>query len=163
MIKQFTFLICAVNAFNFILLFYILLSNTDRESTVYEIQYASQLSRTVKLRKNGNNSQINLSLSSSNSWQSCYMHNETCFNYNKCFKSDINERLKRLKVFVYEPDMTDLPSSEFKELIEALIDSDYYEPDARKACLFVPAIDLLNERRVSNQSDVEYRLKHLKQ
>lgn len=53
------------------------------------------------------------------------------------------------------------PSREFVELLDAVRRSPYYEPDPKKACLFLPSIDTLNEERL-NAADVSAVLASLK-
>ncbi len=40
-------------------------------------------------------------------------------------------------------------SREFTEVLEAVIDSDYYTEDPELACLFIPPVDLLDDRKVA--------------
>ena len=37
---------------------------------------------------------------------------------------------------------------EFQEIVETVIDSEYYTNDPDKACLFLPNVDLLNQNNI---------------
>ncbi|CAM1331169.1 EXT2 (predicted) [Pycnogonum litorale] len=77
----------------------------------------------------------------------------TCFNVNLCGKG-IGEKIL---VYVYphrrivdtdRVSVTYPASKEFYEIIRTIINSDYHTDDPVKACLFVPAIDTLNQNRL---------------
>ena len=82
----------------------------------------------------------------------CYFESDQCFDFMRCvYYTKRSTSLNRIKVYVY----SQLPkgdkeddrhfSKEFAEFIQTILDSDYYEHDPSKACLFVPLIDLTNE------------------
>ena len=104
--------------------------------------------------------------------QECYFENDACFNLRRClnFKrydsaetnNGEDSLLIKLKVFVYhnpmrindtEPAKT---SKEFKEFIETILDSEFYEPNPDRACIFVPFVDLLNEKQFNFKEVEEY-------
>lgn len=84
---------------------------------------------------------------------------DTCFNINRCI---LNQQ-ERVSVYVYpqlhyqftespgtEPVLYDPPVSwEYEELLKAVTESPYYEPNGTKACVLLPSLDLLNERMVN--------------
>lgn len=39
-------------------------------------------------------------------------------------------------------------TKEFYQILKTLVDSPYYTPDPKKACLFVPSIDMLNQNLI---------------
>lgn len=86
--------------------------------------------------------------------EKCRMHTNECFNVYRC---SYNERGK-IDVYVYpftnyfdETGQQISPSfsKEFHELIMAIKESDYYTNDMNKACVIIPPIDLLNQRRIN--------------
>lgn len=85
--------------------------------------------------------------------QNCRMPFNECFNIYRCAYN----RENRINVYVYpftkyldaygvqiSPDI----SREFYDLVKALKESVYYTSNAEKACLIVPPIDMLNQRRL---------------
>ena len=88
--------------------------------------------------------------------KSCLFH--TCFNISCCTLNAYD----RVTVYVY-PKMQykftfssnntlayDPPLSwEYEEVVNTIINSEYYEPNASRACLFVPYLDLLNQRTIN--------------
>ena len=92
--------------------------------------------------------------SSSPSFGQCRMHTNNCFNVYRC---GYNEESK-ISVYVYpltnylDEDGNQLSPSnsrEFYELMTALKGSSYYTDDMDKACIIVPALDFLNQRRIN--------------
>ena len=86
--------------------------------------------------------------------EKCRMHTNECFNVYRC---SYNERNK-IDVYVYpftnyfdEKGQQISPSfsKEFYELVMAIKESDYYTNDMNKACVIIPPIDLLNQRRIN--------------
>lgn len=86
--------------------------------------------------------------------KSCRMHTNECFNIYRC---GYNERGK-IDVYVYPftnyfdengRQISPSFSKEFYELIMAIKSSDYYTNDMEKACVIIPPIDLLNQRRIN--------------
>ena len=86
--------------------------------------------------------------------KSCRMHTNECFNIYRC---SYNERGK-IDVYVYPftnyfdengRQISPSFSKEFYELIMAIKSSDYYTNDMEKACVIIPPIDLLNQRRIN--------------
>lgn len=91
--------------------------------------------------------------SSSPSFGQCRMHTNNCFNIYRCGYNEEN----KISVYVYpltkylDEDGNQLSPSfsrEFYELMTALTESSYYTDDVDKACIIVPALDLLNQRRI---------------
>lgn len=83
---------------------------------------------------------------SQNRWKhDCFFYN--CFEINTC-----QYRIKdMIKVHTYHSDslQIDLPlSEEYRELIDTIKGSRYYEPHPQEACLFVPYFDTLNQRLI---------------
>lgn len=84
--------------------------------------------------------------------QQCRMH--TCFNIHRC---GLNGRQK-LSVYIYP--LYHLPiiagsefnsqtkniSTQYRRLLQAIFDSPYYVSNPQQACLFIPALDVLNQR-----------------
>ena len=86
--------------------------------------------------------------------QSCRMHTNDCFNIYRC---GYNEGDK-ISVYVYPftnyfgdegQQISPSFSREFYDLIMAIKESNYYTSDIDKACIIVPPLDLLNQRRVN--------------
>lgn len=78
-----------------------------------------------------------------------------CFNVYRC-----GSRGNRLLVYVYPPevyvDATNKPitgpvSREFYRIVEAITSSQFYTPNPREACIFVPSIDTLNQNKIKVQ------------
>lgn len=83
---------------------------------------------------------------------SCLFH--TCFNVYNCGNNDVN----KISVYVYpyiefvhsngSPIL--LPrSKEFMQIIDAILESQFATSDPKKACIFVPQIDLLNQNNLN--------------
>ncbi|XP_071791199.1 exostosin-2-like [Asterias amurensis] len=80
----------------------------------------------------------------------CHYYN--CFDVYRC-----GYNLNRISVYIYplkkyvdehgEP-ITEPISKEFYEMLRTIAESSYYTSDPEKACLFVPAIDLLDQSRI---------------
>lgn len=94
-------------------------------------------------------------------WKSsCRFH--SCFNISRCtlntedkilvyvypqmhykFTVSLNQSAKQ--TIIYEPYM----SREYEEAINTVINSPYYVPAASEACVFLPSLDILNQRTVN--------------
>lgn len=83
----------------------------------------------------------------------CHFH--SCFNVYKCGKDDHH----KIKVYIYPVydyvtaadhlPITPSPiTKEYSEILSAIYFSEYYTNDPEEACIFVPSIDLLNQKRV---------------
>ena len=80
----------------------------------------------------------------------CHYYN--CFDVYRC-----GYNLNRISVYIYplkkyvneqgEP-ITEPISKEFHDILTTIAESSYYTSDPEKACLFIPAIDLLNQNPV---------------
>ena len=68
---------------------------------------------------------------------SVYVYPKMHYNYKFTFSSN--------QTLVYDPPM----SWEYEEIINTVINSEYYEPNASQACMFIPYLDLLNQRTVN--------------
>ncbi|KAK0166479.1 hypothetical protein PV328_004899 [Microctonus aethiopoides] len=75
-----------------------------------------------------------------------------CFNIYRC-----GMKGNRLLVYVYPPNefldsskksITSGMSREFLQILQAIITSKFYTADPREACIFIPAIDTLNQNRI---------------
>ena len=86
--------------------------------------------------------------------EACLFHN--CFDIYRCGYSDND----KIKVYIYPPtnyvDENGVPikepfSKEFKELVQAIADSEYHTYDPDKACLFIPSIDMLNQNSIRTE------------
>lgn len=84
--------------------------------------------------------------------QSCLYH--TCFDVYHCGGA-VDET--HIKVYIYPVTRyvdengvgITLPlSREFWEILEAILNSDYYTNDPNEACLYIPSIDLLNQNNI---------------
>ncbi len=82
----------------------------------------------------------------------CRFH--SCFEINDC-SITIHDRIG---VYVYpefeyvdnglQQSYTSVLSTEYAEILEAIRNSPYYQSNASRACVFVPAVDTLNENRM---------------
>ena len=88
------------------------------------------------------------------SFQSCRMHTNDCFNIYRC---GYNEGDK-ISVYVHPftnyfdeqgKQVSPAFSREFYDMIMAIKESGYYTSDMDEACIIVPPIDLLNQRRIN--------------
>ncbi|CAB4015514.1 Exostosin-2 [Paramuricea clavata] len=86
--------------------------------------------------------------------QNCRMHTNDCFNIYRC---GYNEGDK-ISVYVYpftnyfdeQGHQVSPPfSREFYDLVMAIKESNYYTSDMDKACIIVPPLDMLNQRRIN--------------
>lgn len=75
-----------------------------------------------------------------------------CFNVYRCGHG---HHLKRAMIYVYplteysdEKKSTTFITKEFYRILKTIINSPYYTPIAKEACLFVPSIDLLNQNLI---------------
>lgn len=87
------------------------------------------------------------------SFGQCRMHTNECFNIYRCGYNEKN----KISVYVYpftnyfDEDGNQLSPSfsrEFYELLVALRGSSYYTHEMDNACIIVPALDTLNQRRI---------------
>lgn len=78
-----------------------------------------------------------------------------CFNTYRCGSLG-----NKLLVYVYPPktfvdgqdqSVSGQMTSEFYQILEAIVDSKFYTPNPRLACIFVPSIDTLNQNRLKLQ------------
>lgn len=114
-------------------------------------------------RFNDRNRRISLDLSSvdkiilENDGEESKLHNENC-SYWDCF--NVYRCGERLSIYVYplqdfiDDKSTSAESSssvlsrEFFEILKIIIESPYYTPDPKEACILVPSIDTLNLNRI---------------
>ena len=102
----------------------------------------------------------------------CFFDSVSCFNLFRCLNAkdqdtslETNARNK-LRVYIYDKPFRKNTlekyniSKEFKEFIEAILESDFYESNPSRACLFVPFVDLINEIEF-NATEVENYLHNL--
>ena len=99
------------------------------------------LNKSIHLKKKLSNSRKYYSPPSIHYEQDCHLQSEDCFDFYQC-----QHNSSHLKVFIY-PQFTanGKYSKQFQEYIHTIYESEYYEPDPTKACLFIPPVDLLNE------------------
>ena len=88
------------------------------------------------------------------SQHNCTYH--SCFDVYRCGYTSVDGP-PQISVYVYPPTRYvdeagaahELPiSHEFADMLQAIVDSGFYTPDASAACLLVPSIDLLNQNTV---------------
>lgn len=79
-----------------------------------------------------------------------------CFNVFRCGRTGHD----RITVYVYPlekyVDENDIPvtetiSKEYYEILDTIINSNYYTANPNEACLFIPSIDTLNQDRIRSQ------------
>lgn len=84
----------------------------------------------------------------------CLFH--TCLSVYDC---GYNDRSK-ISVYIYPVrrwvDSKQVPitlphSKEFRQVIEAIVDSEYYTSSPERACLFIPSVDMLNQNNIRLQ------------
>ena len=92
--------------------------------------------------------------------ETCHFFN--CFNIYRCV--DHSGKQKRFRVHIPAPKRFLTKSDkniyeevspftlEFVEILEAISESEYYTDDPDQACIFVPALDLLNEFQLKDSS-----------
>ncbi|XP_050314376.1 exostosin-1 [Anthonomus grandis grandis] len=71
-----------------------------------------------------------------------YCRMETCFDFSRC--------QHKFKVYVYPQEENNTPSPSYLKLLNILLESRYYTPDPKEACLFVLSIDTLDRDRLSS-------------
>jgi hypothetical protein len=89
----------------------------------------------------------------------CHFHFDQCFNIYNCPNFDNNYKLKVYVYLTHYEESIRHFSEEFMQYVNAIVESDYYESDPTKACLFVPMIDLLNGNLI-NRKLVEKQLRN---
>lgn len=118
-------------------------------------------------RSNDRNRRISLDLSSvdklilDNDGEETKLRNENC-SYWDCF--NVYRCGERLSIYVYPlQDFIDDNSSsaksslsilsrEFFEILKIIIESPYYTPDPKEACILIPSIDTLNLNRIEQKT-----------
>ena len=79
-----------------------------------------------------------------------------CFDVYRC-----GTQGNKLLVYVYPPKtyvdsygkpITEQMSREFYAILKAIVDSRFYTPNPREACIFIPSIDTLNQNRLKIRS-----------
>ncbi len=104
----------------------------------------------------------------SNSDAECYLESDYCFNFYRCinFMNQNNNNGSLLRVHVYRSELeTEIDSkfsNEFIEFIETIMNSDFYESNPKKACIFIPLIDLTNEFNLAEKNSIQKQLSSLK-
>lgn len=87
------------------------------------------------------------------SFERCRMHTNKCFNLYRCGYNEEN----KISVYVYPltnyfdengNQLSPTLSREFYELMTALRGSSYYTENMDSACVIVPVLDTLNQRRI---------------
>ena len=77
----------------------------------------------------------------------CFFESHLCFSFPRCYRVEhALDRKPRIKVHVYSNGLEKLNtgfSDEFIEFVQTILESDFYEPNPAKACLFVPLVDFL--------------------
>ena len=95
----------------------------------------------------------------------CYFESDACFNLYRCLQlknKDTSGLKTKLKVYIYDNPLRGSnseivsTSKEFKEFIETILESDFYESNPSRACIFVPFVDLLNEASLISSHVEEY-------
>lgn len=85
--------------------------------------------------------------------ENCRMHTNDCFNIYRCGYNEGN----KISVYIYpfinylnEEGLQISPSfsKEFYDLVTAIKESKYYTSNMEKACIIVPPLDMLNQRRI---------------
>jgi glucuronyl/N-acetylglucosaminyl transferase EXT2 len=92
--------------------------------------------------------------------ENCHFFN--CFNIYRCVdhsgkQKKFHVHIPAPKRFLTKPDKNNYEevspfTLEFVEILEAISESDYYTNDPKQACIFVPALDLLNEFQLKDPS-----------
>ena len=86
------------------------------------------------------------------SFQTCRMHSNDCFNIYRCGYNEDN----KISVYVYPftnyfdehgIQISPIYSREFYDLLVGLKESGYYTSNMETACIIVPSLDMLNQRR----------------
>jgi len=67
---------------------------------------------------------------------------ETCFDFSKCLDTNI-------KIYVYPIEEGVTMSSTYRKMLNVIMESRYYTPDASQACLFVLSLDTLDRDSLS--------------
>jgi len=87
--------------------------------------------------------------------EGCHFYN--CFNIYRCI--DHSGGQQKIHVHIPEPKKILIGSTElfpvtweFVEIIEAVASSEFYTSDPNKACVFIPAIDVLNEFQIHDNT-----------
>jgi len=92
--------------------------------------------------------------SAGESRDNCTYH--SCFDVYRCGFTSFDGP-PQISVYVYPPTRyvdaagaaQELPmSQEFRAILQAIVDSGFYTPEASSACLLVPSVDLLNENNI---------------
>lgn len=134
-----TFAIISIAAFIIVLPFFLAISSDDYlGKKILE----SLLSPTESIL---NSKEI------SESRHSCDYH--SCFNIYKCGKNGNDKILVYVYPHVKHVDDQGIPitnsvSIEFYDIIKTIIESEYYTPNPKHACIFVPSLDTLNQNRL---------------
>jgi hypothetical protein len=148
----------------FLLLLSIYFENVTEKNTTNKF-VKKRISSNVH-RKSYDSSLIDLGMDFENE---CFFENDSCFNLQRCLnlrnddasQPEPDERI-RLKVYIYENPFRKNnleianTSKEFKEFIETILESDFYEPNPSRACLFIPFVDLLNENHLNSTEVDDY-------
>ena len=138
------FLLLLVSIISTLLLFVRLFSSSQTDRVSKDVVYTLQLEKTLSEKDVAQYMDSKIS---------CRFH--TCFEINTCSigTSDL------IGVYIY-PNIefiTDNPkekissvlSIEYRELISAVKESQYYQPNASRACVFIPSIDTLSQDAVN--------------
>jgi len=67
---------------------------------------------------------------------------ETCFDFSKCLDSSF-------KIYVYPIEESVAMSSTYRKILNVIMESRYYTPDASQACLFILSLDTLDRDSLS--------------
>jgi len=158
-------IIFSIYFFALLLLLSIYFENVTESSTQNRISKRRTFSNINA--KNYDSSLIDHGLNFENE---CFFESASCFNLHRCLTQKSQdtqvETNHRLRVYIYDNPFRKNnheianTSNEFKEFMETILESDFYESNPSKACLFVPFVDLFNENDF-NVTEVENYLHEL--
>jgi hypothetical protein len=149
--------------------FVIFLASLYDESTVdlTETNIKNNIQKSKKFKKSKKNSFSSIEIYNKRNYSDlnfdfenkCFFESHLCFSFSRCYSINEQSRLlrsahnrPRIKVHVYPTESINHFSDEYVEFIKTILDSNHFEPDPRKACIFIPLIDFLNGNTMSKNS-----------
>ena len=118
----------------------------------YDFTQASR-SVSIQIRSKRNYSDLNFDFENK-----CFFESHICFAFSRCYRvaQQLKQQTPKIRVYIYPGHSEgDRYSDEFIEFVQTILESEYYEPSPKKACLFIPLIDFFDANSRNLKTDLK--------